>query len=314
MAVLLPNGKVLVIGGDTNRAELYDPKKGTFSATVAPIAAYPRGALALLQNGKVLVMPEQGVSEVYDPAKPLGAVCSTAADCDSDICTDGVCCDMPCAGQCQACNVVGKAGECTTITGEPHPPRKACAGAGGLCGGSCRGTNPNACAFADSKTVCASMCSNNSQTTFGCNGLGDCVAGAAVSCNNLSCADATVCRTSCASSAECLEGFSCEAGKCINGTTCIDDDTAQPLTGPPQECAPYKCALGCKTGCVSVNDCVAPNVCSSSGKCIAPVGAPSEEGCSTSGSTDSGTVWPVLVLLGLGARRKRRGGRAGSTR
>jgi Galactose oxidase, central domain len=79
-ATSLPNGKVLVAGGDTpgeiitNRAELYDPTTGTFTPTGSMHQARVGFAATLLQNGKVLV--EGGASntvvalntaEIYDP-------------------------------------------------------------------------------------------------------------------------------------------------------------------------------------------------------------------------------------------------------
>lgn len=308
LATLLPNGKVLVLGGDTNAAELYDPKTGKFTATVPSIASYPAAASVLLENGRVLVIPEYGASEVYDPTKPLGVKCATAADCESGFCTDGVCCDAGCAGQCQACDVAGKVGTCTTVTGAPHAPRKPCAGAGSFCGGSCRGVNPNACSFADSKSICASVCKSNSQTTSTCNGLGDCVAGAAVTCSNLICADEHTCKPSCLTNADCVPGFACQGGKCINGTTCIDDHTAQPLDGAPRDCAPYRCDFGCKDKCISVSDCTTPNVCDLDGKCVPPDTAPSsDDGCNASGGS-GGPLWPIagFVALALARRRTRR--------
>jgi N-acetylneuraminic acid mutarotase len=60
-ATLLPNGKVLVVGGG---AELYDPATGTWSKTADPI--FESGTATLLQNGKVLVVG--GGAELYDPA------------------------------------------------------------------------------------------------------------------------------------------------------------------------------------------------------------------------------------------------------
>jgi hypothetical protein len=80
-ATLLPNGKVLVVGGNDpyrtgvlNSAELYDPATGTWSATGS--MAYPRSFLraVLLPNGKVLVAGGDAnpngtfTSELYDPA------------------------------------------------------------------------------------------------------------------------------------------------------------------------------------------------------------------------------------------------------
>ena len=85
-ATLLPDGKVLIAGGDTacytgllyclrpDHAELYDPAAGTFTATGSMTTTYVTGAV-LLPNGKVLIagyLP--GVTqttaslELYDPS------------------------------------------------------------------------------------------------------------------------------------------------------------------------------------------------------------------------------------------------------
>jgi hypothetical protein len=71
-AILLPDSRVLVAGGfisgggDTKGAELYDPGSGTWHAARSMIA--PPGAMALLPNGKVLVMHGGKVPpELYDP-------------------------------------------------------------------------------------------------------------------------------------------------------------------------------------------------------------------------------------------------------
>lgn len=72
-ATLLPNGKVLVVGGLGGpgilwaSAELYDPATGVFTATGAMSDVKRRHTATLLANGKVLVV---GTSrpELYDPA------------------------------------------------------------------------------------------------------------------------------------------------------------------------------------------------------------------------------------------------------
>jgi N-acetylneuraminic acid mutarotase len=79
-ATLLPDGKVLVVGGGDGSsvlatAEVYDPASGTWSATGS--MGTPRGAhhAALLLNGQVLVVGGRNdtasmleTAEVYDPA------------------------------------------------------------------------------------------------------------------------------------------------------------------------------------------------------------------------------------------------------
>jgi hypothetical protein len=94
-AVLLNNGKVLVIGGTTvdfngvtvSSAELYDPSSGTWATTGSMLQGRERFTATLLQNGQVLVAGgdyydgvNAGVlteSELYDPA--LGTWSATAS-------------------------------------------------------------------------------------------------------------------------------------------------------------------------------------------------------------------------------------------
>ena len=80
-ATLLPNGKVLIAGGQTgfpgpgyvNTAEIYDPAARTFTATGNMTAPRGRHTATLLRNGKVLIAGgENGVAtaysaELYDP-------------------------------------------------------------------------------------------------------------------------------------------------------------------------------------------------------------------------------------------------------
>jgi uncharacterized delta-60 repeat protein len=86
-ATLLPNGKVLVVGGLTNvppaelgsttSAELYDPASGTWTFTGSMITARDSHTATLLLNGKVLVTGGYrgywitGSAELYDPATGL---------------------------------------------------------------------------------------------------------------------------------------------------------------------------------------------------------------------------------------------------
>jgi hypothetical protein len=82
-AVLLPNGKVLLIGGSGDgdwrtlqaSAELYDPVTGTFSPTGAMMTPRLPHAVVLLKDGNVLVAGGTGPNrtvltsaELYDPA------------------------------------------------------------------------------------------------------------------------------------------------------------------------------------------------------------------------------------------------------
>lgn len=65
---------------------------------------------------------------------PLGAPCSLNAQCASNFCVDGVCCNTACAGVCQACNLTGSVGGCANIpTGQD--PANECPGAA-FCNGA----------------------------------------------------------------------------------------------------------------------------------------------------------------------------------
>jgi large repetitive protein len=75
-ATLLPDGQVLVAGGLTATAELYNPATGTFTATGSMTNAQPRGTATLLPDGQVLVAggettvigPALASAELYNPA------------------------------------------------------------------------------------------------------------------------------------------------------------------------------------------------------------------------------------------------------
>src|SRR5207244_4110534 len=95
-ATLLPNGKVLVAGGNhaglpLNSAELYDPATGSWSTTRnLQIARYGHTA-TLLPNGKVLVaggspslFNATSSAELYDPATETWSITGSLRDLDLD--------------------------------------------------------------------------------------------------------------------------------------------------------------------------------------------------------------------------------------
>jgi uncharacterized protein (TIGR03382 family) len=56
------------------------------------------------------------------PGRPIGEGCSQDSDCDSGLCVDGVCCDTACTGGCEACNLPGLAGTCSTVPAGTQMP------------------------------------------------------------------------------------------------------------------------------------------------------------------------------------------------
>jgi hypothetical protein len=82
--------------------------------------------------------------------KAQGGQCDPTTHCkvagcrecnDTFSCIDGYCCNGPCSGQCEACDVPSKLGICSNVpSGQPHGARGNCPGAGvGTCGGYCNG-------------------------------------------------------------------------------------------------------------------------------------------------------------------------------
>lgn len=147
--------------------------------------------------------------------KALGEHCDEDGDCVSDHCTDGVCCESTCDGQCESCN---SSGECVPVTGAPVGDRPPCATDGTLCGGSCDGTTTAICAYPDGTTPCGvpPSCSGATATlATTCNGFGACTRPETVDCSPYLCGE-TTCLTSCAGPEHCTDGF-CVAGACCPG-------------------------------------------------------------------------------------------------
>src|SRR5207237_8632575 len=121
-------------------------------------------------------------SGVGSSHKDYGPACGAAGECANGVCVDGVCCNAACGGQCQACDIPGSSGTCTTVTsGAPHGTRAACTSDGSACGGSCNGTSAIACGYPGGSTQCrgASCSAGTATPARSCNGPGSCAAAAA---------------------------------------------------------------------------------------------------------------------------------------
>jgi hypothetical protein len=88
-ATLLPDGRVLVVGGSDiaplRTAELYDPKTGTFSGTGEMHVARYQATATRLNDGTVLVVGgddngAQGSAEIYDPEKGTFTLVASSPD------------------------------------------------------------------------------------------------------------------------------------------------------------------------------------------------------------------------------------------
>ena len=115
-----------------------------------------------------------------------------------------MCCDSPCTEQCLACDVPGKLGTCSAVSGAPHAGHGSCAGVvGGLCGQRCDGLVTTACAYPDGTTPCGvEACKDGSEThSATCDAAGKCL-DVPKSCGGYGC-DAIKCKTLCATKADC---------------------------------------------------------------------------------------------------------------
>ena len=99
-----------------------------------------------------------------------GARCQAAAECTSQRCVDGYCCNDACQGSCQACDVAGHLGACWPVpSGTPYGGRPACGGAG-ACAGFCNNLASGQCFFpgAERSCPCPSGVSGTCDAAGGC--------------------------------------------------------------------------------------------------------------------------------------------------
>lgn len=269
------------------------------------------------------------------PKRINSTICTADEQCVSAHCVDGLCCDLGCEGQCQACDNPGFPGKCTTFGSpaapeQPHPnqvgtpdqvktpPRAACDGVvGGVvtsCAGRCTGAaNPTLCQYPDvtqmlQGTTCEDAPGAASQlTSYPCDGKGTNTETAS-DCGGFLCADASTCKTSCAADAECIADWVCSKKACQPLTSPLCDGTSV-LRRPADQggnapCADhYTCpadATACRADCDSVNDCTDGFVCNNDRKCVERLPAAVLTSCSLIPASDS-SGGPIPWALGLAA-------------
>lgn len=251
--------------------------------------------------------------------KALGTMAAAASECASGFVSDGVCCNEPCNGTCQACRAdlketADRTGTCGPTRGgaDPHDncatePNTTCRG-----DGTCDGRG--ACRVYKSGTACGDgACVDNRATGQVCDGLGACVASAVgVECALYACVAGVGCAATCTGDESCGSRAHCDAGQCVanEGATCTNSRTLVEANGVSLDCAPYACeGAACRIACVSVKDCVYPAQCSSDGKCVpfAESAAPDGSGCSVATrEAPSNLFWWSLLGLAVFKRRVRR--------
>ena len=266
LAAAAPAPQVLLLpfNGGPPRAGRVSSWSETSVTFVDPPTPFHGPTLVYVSQGGVLSEAQATVVR----SSPQGTACEVDGECGSGFCTDGVCCDTRCRGNCEACLAVHQAsgldGVCGPITAGTDP-RNACdrdpdlsCGRTGVCDGN------RQCARDADGTSCGDA------STMGTCQAGACVTGARCQGNDLvdptgtrieACSPYLCEEDHCASTCEptqsnsCASGYSCTSqGYC---RTCsadrrsvvVDETTTLP-------CAPYECSNGeCLGQCTEDANC-----------------------------------------------------------
>lgn len=220
-----------------------------------------------------------------------GAACLSAAQCLSDYCADGVCCDSWCLGTCQACTAAKKGqgddGVCGNIQAASDPDEECWEG---VCGGTgnCERNNGVLCSSTAQclsghcvdglccDDACTGACYACSSTKKGQGFDGVCEPIANTKdpeneCSPGECNGAGACnqsQTPQSNGASCVTGVQCASGFCSDGYCC---DTA--CSGTCQACSATKKGTGTNGTCGNIaydndpdDECYG-GACSGAGSC-----------------------------------------------
>ena len=222
-----------------------------------------------------------------DACLPAGDACLGGAECLSDFCADGVCCDTACDGLCESCAQENLAGICSAYVLGDDPDGEcglcqACDGAG-ACAPFGLGADPNdqceACHVCGAEGECVPVGDGlDPEMECGacqwCDGAGACGPMPYGSDPNEDCEETEY--TSCLTTGVCNGEGSCELWN--EGTPCGDPQCTLFTFVPPAECngkgvcspqpgkscAPFLCnedAAACLEGCNDSGDCSPGNWC-----------------------------------------------------
>ncbi len=184
----------------------------------------------------------------------LGDACTADNQCQGRHCVDGVCCDGPCNGTCEACSAALKQsgladGVCGPSTAGEASPRGSCTAqpeATCLTNGLCDGTG--SCQLHPAETTCgANVCVGNERRPRECDGLGTCQTSASGdTCAPYQCATAAgACADPCGTDADCVADHYC------NGDSCEPKKNVGDACAGANECVLGHCVDGfcCDTAC-----------------------------------------------------------------
>jgi FG-GAP repeat len=246
------------------------------------------------------------------PKAPQGQQCDDATQCLSGFCADGFCCELPCQGQCEACNHPAKPGQCLPTTeprvGQPclGDPTEPCSLQ------ECDGQHGDRCRYPAKGTACEKGSCKDGVLTLPatCDGIGVCRRSSPQSCGGYQCSQGQ-CRTDCVVDEHCADDRPyCVNRVCTSTAPCVDKVTDASGTS----CAPYRCEGGhCVERCAGFQDCAEGYSCNDEkDECeiFLPRAAASSEssrGCACSAGTNGlGRLQSALLLMIYAAASRRR--------
>jgi hypothetical protein len=164
--------------------------------------------------------------------KGLGSVCTLGSECGTNVCSQGVCCDVACTGTCKSCNLPGSLGKCSNVPLGMDPLDQCPLDATSTCkrDGTCDGAG--GCRNYVTGTQCVAGSCTGSALTLprSCDGAGTCLTSTTATCpGSFACDPIAVggaCKTSCTaatSTADCVAPATCSGSACILkvvGTAC----------------------------------------------------------------------------------------------
>ncbi len=305
-STLLPNGKVLVAGGNagayTTKAEVYDDTTNTWSGALDMSVGRAAHTVTSLGDGRAIAAGGDGTgmatADLYSPVAD-GTPCTLHGECLSGYCVDGVCCDAACTGPCVSCLAAkkgaGNDGVCGGIKLGTDPDNECTDLGAAACStnGSCDGVGQ--CDRYPAGTVCVGASCNANVLTL----PSQCAAGSCVGAGTQDCAPFQCAAGACSSA--CVVDSDCDPSAYCNNSVCVGKGNPGAPCLSPNECLSTFCADGvcCDQACAGACD-----ACSLSaggpgdGKCVPLTGTPCDDGdaCTQADTCQGGVCTPGTPL------------------
>ena len=226
--------------------------------------------------------------------KSNGQACTTASQCASNFCVDGVCCADACQGACHSCSLASSLGTCTPSPATATDPHGMCVdkhAASCATDGTCDGAG--AChKYARGTTCAGEQCTGGVYTAASaCDANGNCMAPDALPCAPYVC-NGTRCFSGCTDGTDCSSGNVCTNNSCglkPNGAFCSTKSECQSANCAQGVCCVSACASACQscalTGMMGTCTAVPPGMPDPTESCL-DQGGPS---CGTNGKCQAGS-------------------------